>query len=79
MTNADVLMQVLSEATGKPLPFVRDVLAQCREHLPPALTLDEALPDEVARQLIHNLRGELPEIRSWLATGYRQAVKNLGL
>ena len=78
MTHADVLTQILSEATGQPLPLVRDVLAEFRKHVPPAPRLDEALSDEVAQRLLRGMRGELPQIRASLEAGRDRALFNLG-
>ena len=79
MTHADVLTQILSEATGKPLPLVRDLLAEFRKHVPLAPRLDQALPDAEAQELIRAIRGELPQIRELLAAGRDRALFYLGL
>ena len=69
MTYFDVIAQILSEASEKPLDEARKVLVDAIEAVGTPGRFYEALSDDEARRLLHGLRSELPGIRRWLAEG----------
>jgi len=67
VTNAEILAQVLSEATGQPLEVVRALIAiTLRDNAPSR----RELPEADAQQLLAKLRDELPGIRAWALGSY---------
>lgn len=67
MTNADVMVQILSEASGKPKSEFAAMLA-C---FPPEKRgqLDKELTDDEAKRLIESLRQEQSGILAWMVKG----------
>jgi hypothetical protein len=73
VTNADVFVQILSEASGRPPNLVRVLLDELCQTMGAKHRLNAELPTERAEQLLSDLRKELPGIRAWLAEGNRLA------
>jgi hypothetical protein len=68
MTNAEILLTVFSEATGRPRSAFEPALAATRAAFPHH-GLDDELPDDVAQALLAGLRKEKQGILNWLAEG----------
>lgn len=68
MKRSDIFKIILSEASGRPLDEVDDLLEifTRRQPLP---GLDVELADQDAEQLLTDLRKELPGIYNWLVQG----------
>jgi len=69
LTHGDILVRILSEATGKPPALIHHLLDTIRVMLPGGTRLDEVLPPDEAAELLAGLRSELPGIRAWLVRG----------
>lgn len=79
VTNADVMTQILSEASGKPEAEVRDSLTRfCKVNASVSDNSSARLSDTDAERLLSSLRRELPGIREWLAQGDRRARRSMG-
>lgn len=70
MTRRDVLVQILSEVSGKPKEFVCNVVGV----VPPSPAMDDQLPDGEGEELLERLRREKPGILNWLIEGRRKAL-----
>jgi hypothetical protein len=73
MTNADVFIQILSEASGRPPDQVQDMLDNFLRFTGASHRFDQELSDAQAEELLIQLRRELPGIRRWLAQGAFEA------
>ncbi len=70
MTNRDIFVQILHEASGKPSDFVSDMAESFFASLPPGSTkIDDEISDTTASELLASLRTQLPGIRQWLIEG----------
>lgn len=67
MTRREIILQILSEASGRPPEQVEELFAVmlAREMLSDR-GLDERFSEAEARQMLIDFRGELPGIRRWL-------------
>jgi len=78
MTNRDILVQILSEASGKPKEQVSGLVEVVYSNIPKG-KLDQELPDDKAKTLLASLRTQLPGVLRWLAEGADMARKDWGL
>lgn len=82
MTNFDIFVQVISEASGKPLEEVRQMSDVILKLAGSSGKMHEVVSDNEAKRLLNQLRGELPGIRDWLIQGGLMAeakiAKNAG-
>ena len=69
MTNRDVFTQILSEASGRPLDEVKDLVDKLVRSMGSRHHLDEEISDDEAQAQLTQLRRELPGIRRWLVQG----------
>lgn len=67
MTNADILLTILSETTGRPRATFRPALDAMRRQS--GHRLDERLTDAEAERLLAQLRREKAGIWRWIAQG----------
>jgi hypothetical protein len=67
MTNADVMAQILSEASRKPIGVVRELMKAMAPQFGSAL--HNEISEERVQELLASLREELPGIRRWLFEG----------
>ncbi|MBE0596632.1 MAG: hypothetical protein IH614_05125 [Desulfuromonadales bacterium] len=67
MTRRDMILEILAEASGRPLDQVGDLFtAMLEANLISHNGLDEKFTESQARQMLDEFRGELPGIRRWL-------------
>ncbi len=78
MTYGDVMVQILSEVTGKPKDQVGELLNIFKDSFPGQHRLDEDLPPEKADQLLNDLRKEKAGILAWLEKGAQEVNKRQG-
>ncbi|CCK81230.1 hypothetical protein [Desulfobacula toluolica] len=78
MTYQDVLIQILSEVTGKPKTEVGNLFDAIKTTIPPGHKFDEELPPEKAKKILSDLRKEKSGILTWLAQGAINAEKKAG-
>ena len=69
MTNAEVMAQILSEASGKPVEEVQQFVAELAKGFGSRTKLNVELSEADAAELLRALRKELPGIRQWLIEG----------
>jgi hypothetical protein len=69
VTNADIFIQILSEASGKPREEVETLADTFYQTIGSRFRLDEELSDDKAQELLKSMRQELPGIRAWLVQG----------
>ncbi|MBU1233300.1 MAG: hypothetical protein KKD01_01240 [Proteobacteria bacterium] len=69
MTNRDVIVTILSEASGKPVDEVRSISDAIFSQIPSKTKIDDELSDDAATALLSSLRSELPGVRRWLVEG----------
>ncbi len=78
MTHEDVLVQILSEVTGKPKNEISDLMTVFKDRFPTGHKFNEELPDEKAEKLLNDLRKEKAGILKWLVEGKMMAEKKIG-
>lgn len=69
MTNKDILLRIIAEATGKSLADIEHIADKLHPGLSSMGKLDQQLSDEDANKLLAKLRQDLPGIRRWLQEG----------
>lgn len=78
MTHGDVHNQILSEATGKPVEEIKKMMDTILSVAGTRANFDKEIDDAYAKQLMEELREELPGIRNWLEQGRREAAEMIG-
>ena len=73
MTNADVMVTILSEVTGRPTAEVA-IVVRTAQLLSGADGFDTELTDSDAAALLAKLRAEKSGILNWLIEGRRRAI-----
>ncbi|MDO3379361.1 hypothetical protein [Geoalkalibacter halelectricus] len=67
MTRRDIIVQILAEASGRPLEGAGELFdAMVREEMIHNVDLDEVFSSGQAEEMLRNFRAELPGIRRWL-------------
>lgn len=74
MTNGEIFIRALADATGVPVSKYRKLLAEIRPALGDQHKLDEHRPEAEAQRLLAALRLQREQIRRWLAEGYLMAL-----
>ena len=69
MTNKEVLLQIIAEASGKPVSDLKNMAFTGLPLLEKACEMGVELSDEESEKLLNQLRGQLPGIRRWLHEG----------
>ena len=77
MTNAEIMAQILSEASGRPLESVQGLVKDMAKAFGSRTRLNEEVPHARAQELLAQLRTELPGIRAWLAQGRLEALDEM--
>jgi hypothetical protein len=77
MTNAELFVRVLSEATGQPKERIASLLADFRK-AHPAPKFDEEADPITAEGVLKEAREHPEGILSWLKKGYLEVMQNLG-
>lgn len=75
MTNLDVMCKVLSEATGRPESVFRSALVHAIEA---GIVSGDRLMAPAKPSALQELRGDLPTVRRWLATGGKMPTGHRG-
>lgn len=70
MTRREVIIQILSEVSGKPKEFVVEVVSI----VPQSKEMDDELPHGEGEELLEKLRQEKAGIFNWLLKGRRRAL-----
>ena len=78
MTNKDVLIQILSEVSGKPKSEVESLFENIKGNMPLGNKMDKELSDQDAEKLLSNLRKEKSGIMDWLIQGAKVMDKKTG-
>lgn len=71
MKTSDVICKILSEVSGKPESYVREIW----NVIPPEQINDKELTDQEAEELLNSLRKEKAGILNWLIQGEREVKK----
>ena len=72
MTNADIMIQILSEVTEKPKEQVSEMVDAIRKTFPGVNRLDVEVPDIKAEQILSGLREQKEGIRAMLTSGLHE-------
>jgi len=75
MTYGDVMAQILSEASGKPVSTTKELVAMMASVAPDKFA--QEIPEAEMAGLLQKLRGELPGIRGWLEQGAAEFDREL--
>lgn len=73
MTQREIIIQILSEVSGKPKLFVREVVGI----VPISDAMDSELPKDEADAMLNQLRQEKAGILNWLIEGRQKAIKDI--
>jgi hypothetical protein len=71
VTNKDVILQILSEASGRPLKEIEHIASDGLPFLGSTGSMGKELSDQEAADLLTRLRGMLPAVNRWLHEGGR--------
>jgi hypothetical protein len=77
MKYRDVFIQILSEASGRPVDQGEDMLDSLLPFLGSKHRFDDEISDQDGERLLTELRAELPGIRRWLAEGALSARQRI--
>jgi hypothetical protein len=69
VTNRDIMIQILSEASSLPYDKVKNIVDIAYKFTGNKADIDDPVPDEKAQTLLIKLRKEFPGIRQWLLRG----------
>lgn len=75
MTNLDVMARILSEASGRPEALFRRSLLAAIEA---GIVSRDRLMAPAKPGALQELRGDLPTVRRWLATGGQMGTRHRG-
>jgi hypothetical protein len=75
MTHFDVMARVLSNATGKPLDEIRQMI-EIFDRSRPSPKLREEISDAEAQEMIARMGGDKAGILNWLSQGAARAAAN---
>lgn len=70
MTRREIIVQILSEVSGKPKTFVQSVV----DVIPESEAMDSELPRDEGETMLKQLRQEKAGIFNWLLEGRRKAL-----
>jgi hypothetical protein len=73
MTNRDVMIQILTEVSGKSKEYVTEVVSI----VPYRKSFDSELPNDEANELLEKLRREKAGIMNWLIEGRRKMLADI--
>lgn len=73
MTRREIIIQILSEVSGKPKSFVREVV----DIVPVSDAMDSELPKGEAEAVLNQLRQEKAGILNWLIEGRQKAIRDI--
>ena len=76
MTYKDIIVQILSEATGKPIKEVTALFETIEDKFPIGCDLSDELSNDKAEKLLNELREEKAGILKWLIDGELRIEKN---
>ena len=76
MTYKDIIVQILSEATGKPKKEVTALFQTIEDKFPIGCNLSDELSDDKAKILFNELWQEKAGIVKWLVDGKMMVEKN---
>ncbi len=77
MTYGEAFETVMSEASGKPLAYVRTMTKFFRAAVNPGGRWDEPMPDPDAAKLLAEARANPAAVRAWLAEGATRVDDNV--
>lgn len=75
MTNLDIMARILAEASGRPESLFRRSLLAAIEA---GIVSGDRLMAPAKPGALQELRGDLPTVRQWLATGRQMATRHRG-